>query len=187
MKVLLKRDVTKLGKAGVVKNVADGYGRNYLIPQGLAALATPGALKQAETLARAEQKRQAALASEASSLAEQLAQISVSFKMRAGEAGKLYGSVTSQNIVDEVKRVSGLDVDRRKVELREPIRALGAHKVAVRLASELAPEITVNVVREDTSYGEAVATSAAATVVAAPVAVATATAATAGAEEESAA
>ena len=109
MKVLLKRDVTKLGKAGVVKNVADGYGRNYLIPQGLATLATPGALKQAETLSRAEQKRQAALASEASSLAEQLAQISLSFKMRAGEAGKLYGSVTSQNIVDEVKRVAGLD------------------------------------------------------------------------------
>jgi large subunit ribosomal protein L9 len=187
MKVLLKRDVTKLGKAGVVKNVADGYGRNYLIPQGLAALATPGALKQAETLSRAEQKRQAALASEASSLAEQLAQISLSFKMRAGEAGKLYGSVTSQNIVDEVKRVAGLDVDRRKVELREPIRALGVHKVAVRLASELAPEITVNVVREDTSYGEAAATSAAVPVVAEPVAAATAIAATAMAEDESAA
>ena len=162
MKVLLKRDVTKLGKAGVVKNVADGYGRNYLIPQGLATLATPGALKQAETLAKAEQKRQAALASEASSLAEQLAQISLSFKMRAGEAGKLYGSVTSQNIVDEVKRLAGLDVDKRKIELREPIRALGTHKVAVRLASELAPEITVNVVREDTSYGEAAAAVAAA-------------------------
>lgn len=162
MKVLLKRDVTKLGKAGTVKNVADGYGRNYLIPQGLATLATPGALKQAETLAKAEQKRQAALASEASSLAEQLAQITLSFKMRAGEAGKLYGSVTSQNIVDEVKRLAGLDVDKRKIELREPIRALGTHKVAVRLASELAPEITVNVVREDTSYGEAAAAVAAA-------------------------
>ena len=162
MKVLLKRDVTKLGKAGTVKNVADGFGRNYLIPQGLATLATPGALKQAETLSKAEQKRQAALASEASSLADQLAQITLSFKMRAGEAGKLYGSVTSQNIVDEVKRLAGLDVDKRKIELREPIRALGTHKVAVRLASELAPEITVNVVREDTSYGEAAAAVAAA-------------------------
>jgi large subunit ribosomal protein L9 len=161
MKVLLKHDVTKLGKAGVVKNVADGYGRNYLIPQGRAVLATPGALKQAETLSRAEQKRQALLASEASSLAEQLAQISLSFKVRAGEAGKLYGSVTSQQIVDEVKRVAGLDVDKRKIELREPIRALGAHKIVVRLASELAPEITVHVVREDTSYGEAAAAPAA--------------------------
>lgn len=157
MKVLLKHDVTKLGRAGVVKNVADGYGRNYLIPQGMAVLATPGALKQAETLSKAEQKRQALLTSEASSLAEQLAQISLSFKVRAGEAGKLYGSVTSQQIVDEVKRVAGLDVDKRKIELREPIRALGAHKVAVRLASDLAPEIIVNVVREDTSYGEAAA------------------------------
>lgn len=161
MKVLLKHDVTKLGKAGVVKNVADGYGRNYLIPQGMAVLATPGALKQAETLSKVEQKRQALLASEAFSLAEQLAQISLSFKVRAGEAGKLYGSVTSQQIVDEVKRVAGLDVDKRKLELREPIRALGAHKVAVRLASALAPEITVNVVREDTSYGEAAAPPAA--------------------------
>jgi large subunit ribosomal protein L9 len=174
MKVLLKRDVTKLGKAGIVKTVADGYGRNYLIPQGLAVLATPGALKQAETLAKAEQKRQAGLASEASSLAEQLAQISLTFKMRAGEAGKLYGSVTAQNIVDEVKRVSDLDVDRRKLELREPLRSLGVHKVAVRLASELAPEITVNVVREDTSYGETAAAPAIAPVVEEPVAEVTA-------------
>jgi large subunit ribosomal protein L9 len=182
MKVLLKRDVTKLGKAGVVKNVADGYGRNYLIPQGLAVLASPGALKQSETLAKAEQKRQAALASEASSLADQLAQISLTFKMRAGEAGKLYGSVTSQNIVDEVKKVASLDVDRRKVELREPIRSLGVHKVAVRLASELAPEITVNVVREETSYGEAAAAPAVTKVVEEPVAEVTAVA-----EDESAA
>jgi large subunit ribosomal protein L9 len=75
--------------------------------------------------------------------------------VRAGEGGKLYGSVTAQNVVDEIKRTTGLEVDRRKVELREPIRALGAHKVMVRLSSELAPQVTVNVVREDTGTMEA--------------------------------
>jgi large subunit ribosomal protein L9 len=155
MKVLLKHDVSKLGKAGTVKNVADGYGRNFLIPQGLAVLASPGAMKQADTLAKAEQKRQAKLTGEASALAEQLKELTLTFKARAGEGGKLFGSITSANIVSEIKRVAELDVDRRKVELREPIRSLGAHKVAVRLSTELAPELTVNVVREEMAVEEA--------------------------------
>lgn len=157
MKVLLKHDVAKLGKAGTVKNVADGYARNYLIPQGIAVLATTGAVKQADSLAKAEQHRQALLTHEASALAAELEKVSVLFKVRAGEGGKLFGSVTAQNVVDEIKRTTGLEVDRRKVELREPIRALGAHKVAVRLSSELAPEVVVNVVREDIGAAEAVA------------------------------
>ena len=98
MKVLLKHDVAKLGKAGTVKNVADGYARNFLIPQGIAVLATAGALKQSDALAKAEQHRQALLTQEASALAGELAQVVVSFKVRAGEAGKLYGSVTAQNV-----------------------------------------------------------------------------------------
>ncbi|MFN8596037.1 MAG: 50S ribosomal protein L9 [Anaerolineae bacterium] len=162
MKVLLKHDVAKLGKAGTVKNVADGYARNFLIPQGIAVLATAGALKQSDALAKAEQHRQALLTQEASALAAELARVAVSFKVRAGEGGKLYGSVTAQNVVDEIKRTTGLEVDRHKVELREPIRALGAHKVTVRLSSELVPEVTVNVVREDAGQGEAAAEPAAA-------------------------
>ena len=104
----------------------------------------------------------ALLTQEASALAGELAQVAVSFKVRAGEGGKLYGSVTAQNVVDEIKRTTGLEVDRHKVELREPIRALGAHKVAVRLSSELVPEVTVNVVREDAGLGEAQAAPVAA-------------------------
>ena len=157
MKVLLTRDVTKLGKAGTVKTVADGYARNYLLAQGLAVLATAGAVKQADSLAKSEQKRQSLLAADASSLAEQLQAVTLTFHMRAGEEGKLYGSVTSANIVDELKRTTGLDIDRHKLELREPLRSLGAHKVAVRLASELAPEITVNVAREEAAPSEPVA------------------------------
>ncbi len=149
MKVLLKHDVSKLGKAGMVKNVADGYARNYLLPQGLAVLATPGALKQADVLARAEQLRQAKLASDATALAEVLKETSLTFHVRAGEGGKLYGSITAQHIVDELKRAASLEVDRHKIELREPIRALGTHKVAVHLATALEPELTVNVVREE--------------------------------------
>lgn len=158
MKVLLTRDVTKLGKAGTVKTVADGYARNYLLAQGLAVLATAGAVKQADSLAKSEQKRQSLLAADASSLAEQLQAVTLTFHMRAGEEGKLYGSVTSANIVDELKRTTGLDIDRHKLELREPLRSLGAHKVAVRLASELAPEITVNVAREEAAPSEPAAT-----------------------------
>jgi large subunit ribosomal protein L9 len=149
MKVLLTHDVTKLGKAGTVKNVADGYARNFLLSKGLAVLATAGAVKQAESLSKAEQKRQAVLANDASALAEQLQAVTLTFHMRAGEEGKLYGSVTAAHIVDELKRVSGLEIDRHKLELREPLRSLGTHKVAVRLASELAPQITVNVTSEE--------------------------------------
>ncbi len=154
MKVLLRHDVPKLGKAGTVKNVADGYARNYLIPQGLAVLATPGAMKQADALAKAEQLHQARLAADATALAEILKEVSLTFQVRAGEGGKLYGSITAQQIVDELRRTADLEVDRRKVELREPIRSLGAHKVAVRLATDLEPELTVNVVREESGVEE---------------------------------
>ena len=147
---MLKHDVPKLGKAGQTKNVANGYARNFLIPQGLAVLATPGALKQSDALAKAEQLRQAQLAADASALAEVLKQTTLTFTARSGEGGKLYGSITSQHIADELKAKAGLEVDKRKIELREPIRSLGAHKVAVHLASELQPELTVNVVQEET-------------------------------------
>ncbi len=149
MKVLLKHDVPKLGKAGQTKNVADGFARNFLIPQGLAVLATPGAMKQADALAKAEQLRQAQLAADASALAEVLKQTTLTFTARAGEGGKLYGSITSQQIADELKAKAGLEVDKRKIELREPIRSLGTHKVAVHLASELQPEVMVNVIQEE--------------------------------------
>lgn len=149
MKVLLKHDVSKLGKAGQVKNVADGYARNYLLPQGLAVLATPGAMKQADVLAKAEQMRQAKLAADASAVAEGIKQVTLTFTARSGEGGKLYGSITTQQIADELKRSAGIEVDKRKLELREPIRTLGTHKVAVHLATELVPELTVNVVAEE--------------------------------------
>ena len=160
MKVLLKHDVPRLGKAGQVKTVANGYARNYLIPQGVAVLATPGAMKQADVLARAEQLRQAKLAADASALAAVLQRTTLTFEVRAGEGGKLYGSITAQQIADELKRSAELDIDKRKLELREPIRSLGTHKVSVHLASELQPELTINVVAEQNVGAEEIVVAA---------------------------
>jgi large subunit ribosomal protein L9 len=143
MKVLLLRDHDKLGKAGDVKNVADGYARNYLLPRGLAVLATASALKQADTIRKSEEKRRAKLYAEAQAVANQLTGTTLTFHTLAGETGKLYGSITANDIVEAIKRDKGLDVDKRKIDLREPLRSLGTHTVPVRLATDLAPTVTV--------------------------------------------
>ena len=147
MKVLLLEDVYKLGRAGDVKRVADGYGRNYLIPQGLAVLATPGALKQVEHIrARAETSR-AVLNQEMSGIAERLAKLTLAFPARAGETGKLYGSITSQMIADSIQDKLGLEIDRRQLDA-QPLRTLGEHNIHVRLTIDLVPEVRVIVYRE---------------------------------------
>lgn len=150
MKVLLLQDVYKLGRAGDVKKVADGYGRNYLLPQGLAVLATPGALKQVELIRTQAAASRAALNEELSGVAEQLADIMLTFPAKAGETGKLYGSVTTQMIADAIQEQVGLQIDRRQID-SQPLRTLGEHKVAVRLTIDLVPEMTVVVYREGES------------------------------------
>ncbi len=159
MKVLLLKDVYKLGRAGDVKRVADGYGRNYLLTQGLAVLATPGALKQVEHIRSKATALRAAMNQEMSSVAEQLQKISLAFGVKAGETGKLYGSITSQMIADAIKEKSGISVERHQIDV-QPIRTLGEHKAFVRLTIDLMPEIKILVHRE----GEAVAVKAAAPV-----------------------
>lgn len=143
MKVLLLRDHDKLGKAGDIKNVADGYARNFLLPRGLAVLATAGALKQAETIRRAEERRRAKLFAEAQAVANQLTGTTLIFRALASETGKLYGSITAGDIVEAVQREKGIELDKRRIELREPLRSLGTHTVSVRLAAELVPSLTV--------------------------------------------
>jgi large subunit ribosomal protein L9 len=147
MKVLLLKDVYKLGRAGDVKKVADGFGRNFLIPQGLAVLATAGAVKQAESIrTRATTQRQE-LNQTMSGLAGKLNGLAVGFPTRAGETGKLYGSITTQMIADAITKKIGQEVDRRHIE-GQPIRVLGEHKVTVRLTVDLNPEVKVIVHRE---------------------------------------
>jgi len=147
MKVLLIKDVYKLGHAGDVKKVADGYGRNFLIPQGLAILATAGALKQAEGIRSKADEKRAILNKEMSSVAEVLAKLILPFSAKAGETGKLYGSITPQMITDAVKEKSGLELNRRQLDY-QPIRELGRHRVSVRLTVDLVPQISVVVYRE---------------------------------------
>jgi large subunit ribosomal protein L9 len=147
MKVLLLKDVYKLGRAGDVKRVADGYGRNFLIPQGLAVLATPAALKQSDhiraqaTTSRDLQNR------EMSGAAEKLANLVLTFPAKAGETGKLYGSITPQMIVDAIQEKQEIEINRRMMDM-EPIRSLGTHQIHVRLTMDLVPEVTVIVHRE---------------------------------------
>jgi large subunit ribosomal protein L9 len=147
MKVLLLEDVYKLGRAGDVKKVADGYGRNYLLPQGLAVLATPGALKQVEHIRSRASASRSAINKEMSGVADRLAKVAVGFPAKAGENGKLYGSITAQMIAEAIEKKAGVTVDRRQVDI-QPIRNLGEHKARIRLTVDLIPEVRVVVYRE---------------------------------------
>jgi large subunit ribosomal protein L9 len=147
MKVLLLKDVYNLGRAGDVKKVADGYGRNFLLPQKLAVLATPGSLKQADHIKKVAAEQRAVLNQELGSVAEQLEGVELAFPVKAGETGRLYGSVTTSMIADAIASQSGADIDKRQVE-SQPIKLLGVHNARVRLTMDLLPEIKVIVHRE---------------------------------------
>jgi large subunit ribosomal protein L9 len=147
MKVMLLKDIFKLGRAGDVKKVADGYGRNYLLPQGLAVLATPGVLKQAERIRETAAKERARLNLELGAIAEQLAGLELIFPVKAGETGRLYGSVTTTMIADEIQRQTGVEITRRQIE-SQPLKKLGVHLVSIQLTLDLIPEVKVVVHRE---------------------------------------
>jgi large subunit ribosomal protein L9 len=147
MKVLLTKDVYKLGRAGDVKRVADGYGRNYLLPQGLAVLATPGALKRVESIRTKAAQQRTELNKEMGGLAEKLNGVFVAFGVKAGETGKLYGSITPAMVAESLSQKIGVPVDRHLIELN-PIRTLGEFKALVRLTVDLIPEVKVIVHRE---------------------------------------
>jgi large subunit ribosomal protein L9 len=149
MKVLLMQDVSGLGQAGEIKKVADGYARNYLIPRGLAVLARPGMVRQAEEKRRAEDKKASRQTASAQVLAEQMAQLTLTFTAKAGEQDKLYGSITSGHIADELERQTGHPIDRRKVLLDEPIKQLGSHQVSIKLAADVVGAVTIVVEREE--------------------------------------
>lgn len=153
MKVLLIKDVYKLGRAGEVKKVAAGYGRNYLIPQGFAIPATKGALQQAERISEKATVRRAALNEELSDVAEVLAGKKLTFAVKAGETGHLYGSVSNEDIIEAIREKYEISLEKRQVE-SEPIRQLGTYKVPVHLTMDLVPEVTVVVHREGEIPGQ---------------------------------
>jgi large subunit ribosomal protein L9 len=156
MKVLLLKDVYKLGRAGDVKRVADGYGRNYLLPQGMAVLATTEALKMAERIREKANVQRAIVNQEMDAVARQLVGLTLIFPARASETGKLYGSVTTQMIAEAIKAKTGVEVARRQID-SQPLRMLGEYKVHIRLTVDLIPTIDVIVHRE----GEAITSTAA--------------------------
>jgi large subunit ribosomal protein L9 len=148
MKVLLLEDVIKLGLAGDVVTVADGYGRNYLIPRGLAKVATPGALNQAGQIRKAGERTRARELASAQDLARRIEGLTLTFTARAGETGKLYGSVTTADLAEAVERELGQELDRRKI-ISDPLRRLGEQSVEVRLMANVSANLKVVIEPEE--------------------------------------
>ena len=144
MKVLLKEDVNKLGSVGDEVEVKDGYGRNFLIPTGKALLATPKNLKQFRHQKSIVDHKVRKLRGAAQDVADQLSKLSLSIKKKVGEQGKLFGSVTSQEIAELVS-AKGVEIDRRKIQLGEPIKSLGEFKIPVKLHPQVTAEMTLTV------------------------------------------
>src|ERR1044071_6611729 len=155
MKVLLIKDVYKLGRAGDVKKVADGYGRNFLLPQKMAVLATPGALKQTEKIRSQAEIRRTEQNSELKGLSNQINGLTLVFSAKAGETGKLYGSITTQDVATPIQEKTRFEVKKQQIDM-QPIRNLGEFTAHVRLTMDLVPEVKVIIHRE----GEAVEESA---------------------------
>ncbi len=155
MKVLLLKDVYKLGRAGDVKKVANGYGRNYLIPQGFAVLATPEAIQQADYIREVADKERAILNEEMSGIAEQMQDVRLTFPVRASETGRLYGSVNTRMIAEAINDELDLDISHRQIDA-QPLRMIGEHKVPVRLTVDLIPEIEIVVYREGETPEESI-------------------------------
>jgi large subunit ribosomal protein L9 len=147
MKVLLKQDVENIGLAGEVHKVSNGYGRNFLLPQGLAVIASPAMMKQADVWRRKAEAHREELRQEFQALATRIENVRLTFTARAGETGKLYGSVTTSQVADALNEELGIEIDRRKVGV-EPLRQLGEHKVVVRLSGDFQPEVTVVIENE---------------------------------------
>jgi len=148
MKIILTQEVSNLGAPGDIVNVADGYGRNYLVPQGLGILATRGAEKQVATIKRAREVREVRDVGHARELAASLQALTVTLPARAGDGGRLFGSVTTADVVDAVAKAGGPKVDKRRITLGSPIKSLGSHQVSVKLHPEVDATVTLEVVAD---------------------------------------
>lgn len=143
MKVILLKDVAGLGQTGDVKDVSEGYARNYLLRQGLVAAATPTALGNLKQHVAAERRKQEKIEAEQQALSAQLSDITVTFRARAGKGGRLYGSITNQDIAEAIREQNGLSLDRRAIDLPEPLRAVGTYEVPVHVARGKEPKLKV--------------------------------------------
>lgn len=145
MKVVFLQDVSNVARAGEIKEVADGYGRNFLIPRKLALLASAQAVKTAEVQLEKEVRSQAQTEAELLELANQLDGKEINLQARAGSQDRLYGSITTADIVAELENATGIAIDKRKIELDESIHQVGSYEIAIRLAKDIVPRIKVTV------------------------------------------
>jgi len=148
MKVIFLQNVPNVARAGEIKEVADGYGRNFLIPKKIAMLATPSATITIEAQHRITERSQAQTEAEMTDLAQQLEGKEIILKAKAGASDRLFGSITSADIASELQNTTGLVVDKKKIELVEPIRQLGSYEIAIKLAKDTASKIKVIVEKE---------------------------------------
>jgi large subunit ribosomal protein L9 len=148
MQVILRDRIENLGEAGDVVDVKPGYGRNYLIPKGLAYEASAANVRRMDAERAAQGRKEAETLGEARKQASALEGVSLTFNARAGQEGKLFGSITNGDIADKLAE-QGITIDRRQIELDEPIKSLGVHSVPVRLHSQVRPEIKVWVIAEE--------------------------------------
>ncbi|EPR30610.1 50S ribosomal protein L9 [Alkalidesulfovibrio alkalitolerans DSM 16529] len=163
VQIILRSDVDNLGRVGDTVKVKPGFARNFLIPQGLAMLATPSNLKQFELERKKLESKMDAVRSEARSLGEKLSAAVVEMRVRVGEGDKLYGSVTSAMIAEGLA-AQGIEIDKRRIDLDAPIRALGEYAVPVKLHQDVIAKVTVQVLREGGSFEEEIAAPAGADV-----------------------
>jgi len=143
VRVILKAEVRGLGRTGDIKDVADGYARNYLLPKGLAIEATGGELKHLAQERQAEKSKKDRAHDDAEELAKRLGEVTLVFKLKAGEHGKTFGSVTAKEVADALRKEAKAEIDKTKIVLREPLRALGVHKIEVRLLADVRADVTV--------------------------------------------
>ena len=148
MKVVLRDDVENVGRKGDLIEVTDGFARNFLVPRGLAMKATKGVVQQAEAMRRNREARDARDREAAQALADQLTGRRIELRARAGEGGRLFGSVTPADVVDAVRAQTGIELDRRKTQLAEPLKELGAVEVPVKLHADVEATLTLDVVPE---------------------------------------
>jgi large subunit ribosomal protein L9 len=147
MKVIFMQDVKGQGKKGQIKEVSEGYARNFLLPKGLVQPATGGNVKQLDQLNKAEEKKKGQELEEAQALAKKLESLTIQLTTKAGEGGRLFGSITSKQIAEELAKMK-YKVDKRKIELGEPIRSLGVTKVPIKLHPKVTAELSVHVKEE---------------------------------------
>jgi len=143
VRVILKAEVRGLGRTGEIKDVADGYARNYLLPKGLAIEATGGELKHLAQERQAEKTRKDRSHQDAEELAKRLGEVTLMFKLKAGEQGKTFGSVTAKEVAEALEKEAKAQIDKTKILLHEPLRSLGIHKVEVRLLPDVRADVTV--------------------------------------------